>query len=110
MTFTVRLTASAEANVRSIRDWIAERFRDGAFRWLEAFNGAKVRLREDANQFALAAEADAFDEELREISFKTRRGNVYRALFVVRETTVHIVAVRGPGQDWLKPGDVTIPE
>ena len=108
MTFAVRLTAEAEANVRAIRDWIAERSLDGALRWLEAFGHAKERLRESADQFALAAEADAFDEALREISFKTRRGNVYRALFVIRETTVHVVSVRGPGQDWLKPGDVAI--
>lgn len=110
MRFDVRLTAEAEANVREIRDWIAERSRDGALRWLDAFDGAKQRLREGADRFALAAEADAIDEELREISFKTRRGNVYRALFVIRGTTVHVVSVRGTGQDWLKPGDVSIPE
>ena len=110
MTFVVRLTAEAEANVREIRDWIAARSRDGAIRWLEALDKAQQRLRDGADQFALAAEADAFDDALREISFKTRRGNVYRALFVIRGNTVHIVSVRSPAQDWLTPGDVTIPE
>ena len=109
MTFAVRLTAEAEANVRDIRDWIAEHSRDGALRWLESFDAAKERLHEGADQFALAAEADVFDDELREISFKTRRGNVYRALFVIRKQTVHVVSVRGSGQDWIKPDDVTLP-
>jgi plasmid stabilization system protein ParE len=110
MTFAVRLTAEAEANVRDIRDWIAKRSYDGALRWLESLEAAKERLREGADQFALAAEADAFDEKLREISFKTRRGNVYRALFVIRKETVHVVSVRGPGQDWIKPDEVVIPD
>ncbi|REJ90839.1 MAG: type II toxin-antitoxin system RelE/ParE family toxin [Planctomycetota bacterium] len=108
--FEIRLTREAEANVRGIYGWIASRSSDGARTWLEAFDGAKQRLSEGADQCPLAPESDAFDEELREIAFKTRRGNVYRALFVIRETTVHIVSVRGPGQDRLNPGDAALPE
>lgn len=39
----------------------------------------------------LAAEADHFDESLRQVLFKTRRGRAYRALFVIRGRVVHVL-------------------
>ena len=105
MSFEVRFSAEAEANVRGIKDWIAERSPVGVRHWLDALDNAKSRLIESADAFALAPEADAFDDQVRQIHFKTRRGNVYRALFVIRGNVVSIVSVRGAGQDLITPGD-----
>ena len=106
MSFEVRFTSEAEENVREIRNWIAERSPDGALRWLDALKTAKSRLQATADACGLAPEADAFEDELRQILFKTRRGNTYRALFVIRESTVHVVSVRGTGQDLVTPDEL----
>ncbi len=50
--------------------------------------------------------ADTFEEELRQMLFKTRRGNTYRTLFVIRKFAVHVVAVRGTGQDLVTPDEL----
>lgn len=109
MTFKVQFSDEAERNVREIRDWIASHSPDGALRWLEALNAARQRLEKSAGNLALAPEADVFDEDLLQILFKTRRGNIYRALFVIRAETVHVVAVRGAGQDLVGPDDISLP-
>lgn len=110
MTFDVRFSTEAEDNIREIRDWIAKQSRDGALRWLDALGQAKIQLATRANTLAIAPEADAFDEELRQVHFKTRHGNTYRALYVIRGSVVHVVSVRGAGQDLIRPGDIEIPK
>jgi plasmid stabilization system protein ParE len=110
MTYEVRSTAQADADARAIRDWIAQRSPDGALRWVDAFEDAKARLAMEASQLGLASEADAFDEPLRQISFKTRKGNTYRALYVIRAFKVYIVSIRGAGQDFVSPQDIEMPE
>ena len=110
MTFDVKFSHEAKANVREIRDWIAKRSQDGALRWLDSLEQARTKLSTSANSFALAPEAEAFDEELRQILFNTRRGNTYRALFVIRGTTVHVVSVRGTGQELVRSDEINLPE
>lgn len=110
MTFNVEFSDEAERNVREIRDWIAWRSRDGAWRWLEALEQATSQLGSSADSFALAPESDVFDAELHQILFATRRGNTYRALYVIRESTVHIVSVRGAGQQPIQAGELDLPE
>jgi plasmid stabilization system protein ParE len=106
MTFTVEFSDEAEKNARDIRDWIAKRSPAGALRWLDALDRASDRLRESAESFALAPESDAFAEDFRQLPFHTARGNTYRLLYIIRGTTVHVVSVRGAGQDLLKPEDI----
>ena len=110
MTFTVRFSAEAEANVHRIHDWIVERSPRGALSWLDALQQARATLENSANSFGLAAEAVLVDEDLRQILFRARRGNPYRALFVIRANVVHIVSIRGTGQELLQPGDIDLPE
>ena len=38
--------------------------------------------------------------------FKTRQGRTYRALFVIRGVSVHILCVRGPGERPVQPEDI----
>ena len=95
MRFDVRLTEEAMENVRAIRDWLADHSIDGALRWLRAFDDARQRLSESADSFGRAPEDDWFEEELRQHMFQTQHGNRYRIVYLIRASTVYIMAVRG---------------
>jgi plasmid stabilization system protein ParE len=110
MKHEVRFTNEAEACVRDIRDWLSQRSPSGALRWIDALESACHRIAERPTSFALAPEADEFSEPLRQALFKTRRGRNYRALFVVRESVVHVVSVRGAGQAPIDPAHIDMPD
>jgi len=89
----------AEADVRVIATWLAERSRDGAARWLDAYEAALARLVENAESCSQAEEDDGVSEHtLRQFLFKTRRGRTYRAVFAIINEEIRILRVRGPGQ------------
>lgn len=98
MSFSVRLSSRAERDIRDIHGWIAGRSPEGARRWLDALDAALARIGESPDQSSLAPEHDVFDEELRQTLFKTRHGNMYRALFFVHANVIQVVSVRGGGQ------------
>lgn len=104
----VRLTDEAGQCVCAIRDWLAQRWPAGALRWLDALDGPCRQIAEWAESFALAPEAGQCAEPLRQALFKTRRGNTYRALFVVRGSVVHVVSVRGGGQAPVDAADIVV--
>jgi plasmid stabilization system protein ParE len=110
MRFCVLFTAEAEEMARRIRDWIAERSPQGAVSWLDALDQAQALLAQTADQHEMVPESDVFDESLRQLLFKTRRGNRYRALYIIRDTTVYIVAIRGAGQEMISPDGIELPE
>ena len=58
----------------------------------------------------LPPEADEIGVDLKQRIFKTRRGNSFRLLFIVRGDTVHILAVRGAGQNLVSDDNIEIPE
>ncbi len=47
---------------------------------------------------------------LQQQSFKTRHGLPYRLVFTIHEDIVEVVAIRGSGQDWLRPDEIDIAE
>ena len=106
----VDFTDEADVNADGIYRWIAERSPEGAIHWKAALERAVDRIADSAGTFALAAESDAFPEPVREISFKTRKGRKYRALFVIRDDVATIISVRGAGQDLINPDDVPLPD
>ena len=102
MTFRVAVSEPAERDADVIYAWLHRRSPQGAVRWWKALLTALERLKEHARDLALA-EADHFDEPLRQILFRTGRGRTYRACsssvvglsmcyeFVVRGKTVSAV-------------------
>jgi hypothetical protein len=58
---------------------------------------------------SFAPESNDHPEPIYQVIFKTRRGRPYRALFVVRDRTVFILHVRGPGQDFVAPNEIANP-
>jgi plasmid stabilization system protein ParE len=89
----------AEADVRVIAIWLAERSRDGAARWLEALETALDRLSENAESCSEADEADVVPEHvLQQFLFRTRRGRTFRGVFTIVGDEVRVLRIRGPGQ------------
>jgi plasmid stabilization system protein ParE len=109
MNFVVEFTGRAKQDLRVIRDWLSARSRDGALRWLDALDAAYRELTTSASKAMVAPEADDLGFDLRQKLFKTRRGRFYRMLFVIRDQTVFIVEIRGPGQDLVQPEDLELP-
>ena len=103
MMFHVRELARAQADVRDIVTWLAERSSKGAASWLDAYDHLVARLSHNADSFGLAAENEDCNFEIRQALFKTRRGRVYRAIFYIAGDTVNILRVRGPGQAPVQP-------
>ena len=92
MTLLVQFTRSGEPDVRTIRDWIAIRSRQGAIAWLDAFDDVSQMLAAEARECSSASEAEILGIDLRQKLFRTRRGRMYRLLFVIQDQTAHIVA------------------
>ena len=101
--FRVILDEEAERNVTAIYDWIAERSSDGATSWYVAFTRKLDALSSEAERFPVAPESQRFEKVVRNATFRTRRGRTYRVLFTIDRDDVHVLFVRGPGQDLAKP-------
>lgn len=105
MKYRVVLTPQADREVAEIADWISVRSAAGAAAWLTALRSALDRVEFNPLGFAVAAEAGNISIEVREFSFKTRRGRKYRGVFRVIDHVVYVLHIRGPGQELLRPED-----
>ncbi|MBX9787594.1 MAG: hypothetical protein K2Y37_01635 [Pirellulales bacterium] len=70
----------------------------GAKAWLAAFERATDSLAHDPLRHPLAPESQELELPIRERFFRTRRGHIYRILYIVSVPEVRILGVRGPGQ------------
>jgi toxin ParE1/3/4 len=110
MNLNVVVTREAQIHVRGIIRWLRERSTKGANTWRRKWLETLERLETIAPGCSIAPEGEFHPERIQEILFKTRRGKKYRAVFVIRNETVYVFAVRGPGQDLLKPDDINLPD
>jgi len=101
--FRVVLEDEAKRNVNAIFDWIAQRSVDGAERWYQTFSGTIQAIAEDGRRFAIAPESRHFENDILNATFRMRSGRTYRVLFTIAGKEAHVLYVRGPGQDWMKP-------
>ena len=83
MTFPVRELRRAKADKRKIFEWLHERSRSGAIAWLAAYDKMIGRLKTHADTFAEADENADLVLDVKQVLFKTQRGRVYRALFII---------------------------
>ena len=109
MNYNVILQPIAQSDVDGIIGYLADRSPQGAAAWSKAWDDLLDKLRERPESFGLAPESSYHDDEIRQALFKTRRGRTYRALFVIFYDTVHIIHVRGPGQDLVPPTELRLP-
>jgi plasmid stabilization system protein ParE len=106
MSYQVTLLPAARRELATIYDWLAKRSPQGARTWFNRFTEALLTLEENPLSCGLAPESELTDEEVRQLIFKTKRGRRYRAIFTVSQDTVHLLHIRGPGQDLVEPPDV----
>jgi plasmid stabilization system protein ParE len=98
MSFSVQLTRSAASDYEQRLSVIAERSPGLAQRLNDRFEKALVRLRDFPLACGLAYESSSFPEEVRHLLFGIHPKRKYRALFVVRNGEVVILAIRAPGE------------
>ena len=98
MSFAVHIASRAWSDADAIFAWIAARSPAGASRWYAAFLSAARELASNPDRYGLAPESEVVGRPIRQQFFKTRRGRVYRLLFVVQHDEVTILRIRGPGQ------------
>ena len=109
MTLQICVSERAARDADTIFDWLTVRSADGAFHWYEAYLVTLRTLLTNAQGCPLAPEADKLGIDLRQVLFHTRKGRTYRSLFVIRDDVIHVVSVRGPGQDFVTDDDVELP-
>lgn len=107
---SIILLPNAESDVDGILTYLAARSRQGADAWCKAWENVLRELRVRPQSFGLAPESDLYDEEIRHAHFKTRCGRMFRALFAIVDDTVHVLHVRGPGQDVVRPDEIRLPK
>jgi plasmid stabilization system protein ParE len=105
MSFTVRLTRRALADIDAGVAYRAQRSAAAAARWRAGLLARVADLEQSPDRCPLADEAEDLGLELRELLYGRRR-NVYRILFTIDGQTVNILRVRHAAQDRLTPEDV----
>jgi plasmid stabilization system protein ParE len=106
MKFRVVTLRRAEADIRHITFWLAERSVSGAFSWLDAYEDLLDRLVQSADTCPAALEAAQCKIPLKQALFGTRRGRIYRAVFTIAGNQVRILRIRGPGQSPLQEDEL----
>ena len=104
MSYQVRFTRRALADVDASLAWLSSRSAPAA-RWRAGLIGRVAALEQSPDRYPLADEAAELGIDLRELIYGRRRG-VYRILFTIDGSTVHIHRVRHAAQDRLKPDDI----
>ncbi len=102
----VKILDPAFADAEVIYRWIAKRSPQGAWQWYKGFLAAVDSLAVDPERHPRAPEFQTSNRDIRELDFKTRRGRKYRMLFMAVGNQVHILSVRGFGQDDVTEADL----
>jgi plasmid stabilization system protein ParE len=106
MKLTVRISTRAWRDADNIFRWLDARSHAGASAWFEAFLSASQSLANQFEAFGFAPEGEPIERSIRHRFFKTRRGRIYRILYLVEHDEVIVLRIRGPGQPPLTPDEL----
>jgi plasmid stabilization system protein ParE len=98
MKHSVVVLPTAENDLNRILLWLSERSHSGALAWLLKWEEVVLALADDPDRCGLAPESDQHPIAIRQVIFRTRKGNPYRALFTIKNEMVFVLHVRGMGQ------------
>lgn len=107
MSRTIRILGRADDDADDIFIWLAKRSPAGARAWNAALRERLDSLAASDWNGSPAAEAQDVGLDLRQALFKTRRGRVYRVLFVATAEEVTVLRIRGPGQRLVDRSDLS---
>jgi plasmid stabilization system protein ParE len=108
MIYRVTILRRAQHDVEAIEEYISARSKQGARSWVKRFRDAMASLKKDPLREPLAPENDDFPREVRNITFRTRKGRTYRAIFLVEGQEVRVLRVQGAGQDTLTTDELDV--
>lgn len=107
MTFTVRYTDQAAADVfRNAQWWAKHHSVDQALRWEATIEQQILTLKEFPLKHALAPENAEFPYEIRQLLVGVGSRPSYRAVYTVVDDVVHVLAVHRAAQDRLTPDQI----
>jgi plasmid stabilization system protein ParE len=105
MEYRIKIAVKAYMDAEDAHAWIAQRTPSRAAKWYLNLFKAMESLQSQPFRCALAPEADAFQEEIRQLLFG-KRNHKYRILYIVRKNTVHILRIIHGARLFLTPEDV----
>lgn len=106
MKYRVIIEQSAHEDMEAITLWLAQRSKAAAKKWYWEVREAIESLDRSPQRCPLAPENGAFDEEIRHLMHGRRR-HVYRVLFTVSNSAVHVLHIRHGAQEALEPPEET---
>ena len=95
--YAVILLSRAEAELENQLAYLSERSPLGAEAWAVEYSSAICRVSDDSKSCGLAPENDDHEEGIRQVMFKTCKGNPYRLVFTIRGEEVYVFSIRGLG-------------
>lgn len=105
--FHVDITAPAEIDAESIYNWLAER----SVRELTTGGRSSARQSRRSARVLLALGMLPNHASMSLICmFKTRYGDRYRLVYMIRDETVYVLRVRATGQQLLSKDDIEVPK
>ena len=100
MTYRVRLSHQAQIQLFNHADWWSQRRSlEEAAEWLVGIEAAMRGLSSNPERHGYAPEADRYGVEVRQLNYGLRRKKTHRAVFVIRENEVVVIAIRHLAQD-----------
>ena len=107
MTFEVIIYQQAHVAIeRNATWWAVNRSMEEAEAWTDAIYEQLQRLRKMPEQHGFAHENDEFSFELRQQLLGIGKRPTYRALFTIKDSTVHVLDFLAAEQDDVRPGDL----
>jgi plasmid stabilization system protein ParE len=105
MPYEVRFSRQALADVDTALAWLTARSVTAADRWRAGLLARVATLEQSPDRCPVADEAADLGIDLRELLYGRRRG-VYRILFTIEGSVVHVLRVRHAAQDRLTPDEI----
>src|SRR5690349_7068897 len=105
MTYDVVIEPPAKENIACAYHFIRADSRAAADRWLRGLERSIQSLAGFPARHGLARENDEFDEEIRQLLYGKRQ-HVYRVLFVIRGSRVHVLHVRHAARPKMRPDEI----
>ena len=108
MSFRVLIETPASAEIEAVYLWLAARSPRNAARWYHGLMEALATLRDHPARCALARESRHFDVDIRQLLYG-RGKQRYRALFIVRGETIHVLHFRHGAQAGMPRKSIRFP-
>ena len=100
MKYRVELSPGVDDEIRAAASYIASDSLPAAEKWLDGIYNTIQSLRSLPERCGVIREHEEFEEELRELRYKS-----HRIIFVVEERIVRVVHVRHAARDEWKPDE-----